>query len=80
MNPETEARIKADHPKLARDRGKILFWNFLPPDELDGLLRLYQKVNRKVVTISRTLGIEHGKLLTPDDEYDLCALCNASGA
>jgi superfamily II DNA or RNA helicase len=71
MNPETEARIKADHPKLARDRGKILFWNFLPPDELEGLLRLYQKVNRKVVTISRTLGIEHGKLLTPDDEYDL---------
>ena len=71
MNPDIEARIVADHPKLKGDRGRIAFWNFLPPDELEDLLRLYQKVNRKVVTISRTLGIEHGKLLRPDDEYDL---------
>lgn len=71
MNPAVEQRLVADHPKLKKDRGRITFWNFLPPDELDELLRLYQKVSRKVVTISRTLGVEHGKLLRPDDEYAL---------
>jgi hypothetical protein len=71
MNPAIEAQLVADHPGLKTSRGKIAFWNFLPPEELDELLRLYQRVNRKVVTISRTLGIEHGKLLTPDDEFEL---------
>jgi hypothetical protein len=71
MNPAIEARLVEDHPTLKKDRGRICFWNFLPPDELDELLRLYHRVNRKVVTISRTLGIEHGKLLRPDDEYEL---------
>ncbi|MDR2674788.1 MAG: phospholipase D-like domain-containing protein [Opitutaceae bacterium] len=71
MNPAIEQKLVAGHPALKKDRGRVAFWNFLPPDELDELLRLYQKVNRKVVTISRTLGIEHGKLLKPDDEYEL---------
>lgn len=71
LNPAIEEKLVADHPELASDRGRVRFWNFLPPDELDELLRLYQRVNRKVVTISRTLGIEHGKLLRPDDEYEL---------
>jgi len=51
-------------------RGKVAFWNFLPPDELDELLRLFQRVTSKVLVISRTLGIEGRTLLTPDDEFD----------
>ena len=71
MHPAVEARIKHDHPEAASSREKIIFWNFLPPKELDNLLRLYKRVNQKVLIISRTLGIEHGKLLHPDDEYEL---------
>lgn len=70
MNPEIEARIVADHPGRKKLRGKTAFWNFLPPDELDELLRLFQRVTHKTLIISRTLGIEGRKLLTPDDEFD----------
>jgi hypothetical protein len=70
MNPAVEACILADHPEQARLRGKIAFWNFLPPDELDELLRLFQRVTKKTLVISRTLGIEGRKLLTPDDAFD----------
>lgn len=70
MNPEVEARILADHPDQAKLRGQIAFWNFLPPDELDELLRLFQRVTKKTLVISRTLGIEGRKLLTPDDAFD----------
>ena len=70
MNPEIEARIVADHPELKELRGKVAFWNFLPPDELDELLRLFQRVTNKVLVISRTLGIEGRTLLTPDDDFD----------
>jgi superfamily II DNA or RNA helicase len=63
LDPAVESRLIADHPELGDTRGKIVFWNFLPPDELDQLLRLYHRVNRKVVTISRTLGIEHGNVV-----------------
>jgi hypothetical protein len=70
MNPAIEARILADHPDQAGLRGKIAFWNFLPPDELDELLRLFQRVTKKTLVISRTLGIEGRKLLTPDDTFD----------
>ena len=58
MNPVIEARMIADHPELKEQRGKVAFWNFLPPDELDDLLRLFQRVTSKVLVISRTLGIE----------------------
>jgi superfamily II DNA or RNA helicase len=70
MNAETEARILADHPDQAAVRGTITFWNFLPPTELDELLRLFQRVTKKTLVISRTLGIEGRKLLTPDDDFD----------
>lgn len=70
MNPEVEARIIADHPEQQKLRGNIAFWNFLPPEELDELLRLFQRVTSKTLVISRTLGIEGRKLLTPDDEFD----------
>jgi hypothetical protein len=70
MNPEVENRILADHPELKELRGKVAFWNFLPPDELDELLHLFQRVTSKVLVISRTLGIEGQTLLTPDDKFD----------
>ena len=70
MNPETEKKLLTDTPELADSRGKVLFWNFLPPNELDELLSLYQKVTQKTLIISKTLGIEGQKLLHPDDEYD----------
>lgn len=70
LNPEIEARIVADHPEQKALRGRVEFWNFLPPDELDDLLRLFQRVTHKTLVISRTLGIEGRQLLTPDDAFD----------
>ena len=70
LNPEIEERIIADHPDRKKLRGKTAFWNFLPPDELDEILRLFQRVTHKTLVISRTMGIEGRKLLTPDDEFD----------
>ncbi|MFN9822028.1 MAG: helicase, partial [Akkermansiaceae bacterium] len=68
MNPEIEAKLKTDHPGV--ERGKVRYWNFLPPDELDGLLRLYNRVSGKTRMISKTLGVDTGKLLTGNDEFD----------
>jgi len=70
MNPEVEKRLVADHPEVASSRGKVSFWNFLPPEELNEILTLYTKVTQKTLLISRTLGIEGKKLLTPEDDYD----------
>lgn len=70
MNPEIEAKLIDDHPDLASSRGKISFWNFLPPDELNAILTLYSKVTQKTLLISKTLGIEGRQLLTPDDHYE----------
>lgn len=70
MNPEVEKRLVADHPEVAASRGKVWFWNFLPPEELNEILSLYANVAQKTLLISKTLGIEGGKLLTPDDDYE----------
>lgn len=70
MNPAIEARLTADHPQLAPSRGTVVFWNFLPPDELNELLTLYTRVTQKTLLISKTFGIEGKQLLTPDDDYD----------
>lgn len=70
MSPDVEKQIIADHPEQKKLRGKIEFWNFLPPNELDDLLRLFNRVSSKTLVISRTLGIEGKKLLTPDDDFD----------
>lgn len=70
MNPDIEARILADHPEQKKIRGEIAYWNFLPPEELDDLLKLYGKVAKKTLRISKTLGIEGRKLLTPGDDFD----------
>jgi len=62
LNPTIEALLK--RPKDLN--GKVYFWNFLPPDELEDLLRLKQRVTGKISRINKTLGIE-GALLSPDD-------------
>lgn len=70
MNPEVEKRLVADHPEVASSRGRVSFWNFLPPDELNAILTLYSKVTQKTLLISKILGIEGKKLLTPEDDFE----------
>jgi superfamily II DNA or RNA helicase len=70
LNPEIEAQILADHPEQKGIRGTTAFWNFLPPNELDNLLKLYSKVSKKTLRISKVFGIEGKKLLRPDDDFD----------
>ena len=70
MNPATEKQLIKDHPEVKSIRGTVEYWNFLPPGELDELLMLYKKVSNKALVISKTLGIEGKKLLTPQDDFD----------
>ena len=70
MSPEVERRLIKDHSGIAASRGKVSFWNFLPPDELNAILTLYTRVTQKALLISKTLGIEGKKLLTPEDDFD----------
>ncbi len=69
-NADIEQKLLADHPYLAADRNYISYWNFLPPDELEQLLNLFQRVSQKTLRISKTFGIEGKQLLTPDDDFD----------
>ncbi|MBM2831983.1 MAG: hypothetical protein HW414_1035 [Dehalococcoidia bacterium] len=66
LNPDTEQAI----PDQKAVRGTVAYWNFLPPDELDELLGLYQKMSSKTLKISKAFGIEGKKLLKPEDDYD----------
>ena len=70
IDPDIEAKLLESHPELGGSRNTVIYWNFLPPDELDILLRLYKRVNRKTLVISRTFGIEGRTLLRPDDRFD----------
>jgi superfamily II DNA or RNA helicase len=70
MDPAVEKRLVADHPDQAALRGKVAYWNFLPPDELNDLLLLYQRVAHKTLRISKVFGIEGRKFLRPDDDFD----------
>lgn len=70
MNPEIERAIIAAHPDQKDSRDKVIYWNFLPPDELETLLRIYNRVNRKTLVISKAFGIEGRKLLSPEDDFD----------
>ena len=77
MDPKIEVRLIDDHPDVQSDRGKVTFWNFLPPGELNRLLSLYNTVTRKTLLISDTMGIEGRKLLTPEDEFEALREFNA---
>ena len=70
LDPISEKEMLNDHPDQKEIRGNVVYWNFLPPDELDDLLRLYRHVSHKVLRISKTFGIEGKKLLKPDDDYE----------
>ena len=70
LDLEIEDQMKADHPELTEVRGTVRLWNFLPPNELNDILSLYERVTRKTLRISKTFGIEGRKLLTPEDDYD----------
>jgi hypothetical protein len=70
LTAEVEEQIVRDHPEQRDLRGHIVYWNFLPPDELDSLLRLYQTVSHKTLRISKVFGIEGRQLLTPQDDFD----------
>jgi superfamily II DNA or RNA helicase len=70
LDPEAEKKLVADHPEQEPLRGKVAYWNFLPPEELNELLHLYSLVSHKTLRISRTFGIEGKKLLTPEDDYE----------
>jgi len=70
LDPVAETKMLTDHPEQKDIRGKVVYWNFLPPGELDDLLRLYRNVSHKVLRISKTFGIEGRKLLKPDDDYE----------
>jgi len=78
LNAAIENRLVADHPDVAADRGTVRYWNFLPPDDLEAILKLYERVAGKTLIISRTLGIEGRKLLRPDDQYDPLREFNAT--
>lgn len=68
MNTDIEAAIVRENPGLTR--GIIQIRNFLPPEDLERLLRLHQRVEAKVLMISKTLGIPGGRLLTEEDMLD----------
>jgi superfamily II DNA or RNA helicase len=70
MDPAVEKRLVADHPDQAALRGNVAYWNFLPPDELNDLLLLYQRVAHKTLRISKVFGIEGRKFLRPDDDFE----------
>jgi superfamily II DNA or RNA helicase len=70
LNPEIEAQLIADHPEQKDLRGKVIYWNFLPPDDLENLIHLYTKVSGKTLRISKVFGIQGGTLLKPEDTYD----------
>ena len=76
--PETEQRINAANPEEKGLRGKMWFWNFLPPAELNDLLSLYHRVSHKVLRISETTGLEGEKLLTPEDHFKTLKNFNAA--
>lgn len=70
MDPEIETALIKHDKSLRVSRGQIQIRNFLPPDDLDVLLKLYQRIQSKVLRISKTLGIPGGKLLSEKDMLD----------
>ena len=68
LDPEIEKQLNRTDPT-------VYVWNFLPPEELDDILKLRKRVDGKILRISRTLGIE-GKFVSPDDDDETLRLFN----
>jgi len=77
LDPDVEELIKEAHPERSDERGKIDYWNFLPPKQLETILGLHNRVNNKLLSISIVFGIEKGKVLTKDDDYNIIENFNA---
>jgi superfamily II DNA/RNA helicase len=78
MNPDIERSLTSEHPERKESRGKILFWNFLPPDEINAILSLFKRVTGKALLISKTLGIEGKKFISPEDDFEALRQFNHS--
>jgi len=78
MNLEIEKKMVVSHPEVNESRGKVWFWNFLPPAELNRILSLYTRVTQKTLLISKTFGIEGRKLFKPDDDFEALREFNQS--
>lgn len=68
LDPEIEQQLNRTNPT-------VHVWNFLPPAELEDILKLRKRVDGKILRISRTLGIE-GKFVSPDDDDETLRLFN----
>jgi hypothetical protein len=69
LDPEIEGLLGRSQPV------NVFIYNFLPPEELNDLLHIYQRVTGKLLRISKTLGIE-APVLTPEDDYEALKLFN----
>ncbi|MCK4307359.1 DEAD/DEAH box helicase family protein, partial [candidate division WOR-3 bacterium] len=49
LDKEVEERIIKDHPELKDIRRSVQYWNYLPPEELNDILSLYEKVTSKTL-------------------------------
>ena len=67
-----DRRLDRDKP-VCHD--KVHIYNFLPPGELERLLKLLERVSGKILKINTTLGIE-APILTPDDPEAAMKLFN----
>ncbi|MDE0556184.1 MAG: helicase-related protein, partial [Candidatus Poribacteria bacterium] len=72
LDRRLEPKIEA---QLGRTNPTVHVWNFLPPEELEDILKLRKRVDGKILRISRTLGIE-GKFVSPDDDDETLRLFN----
>ncbi len=72
LDRRLDSKIEA---QLNRTNPTVHVWNFLPPAELDDILKLRKRVDGKILRISRTLGIE-GKFVSPDDDDETLRLFN----
>ena len=70
MNPTIEKELVKERPSAKKSRGHIQIRNFLPPTEIEDLIKLYNRVHGKTLMISSTLGIPGGKLIDESDMYD----------
>jgi hypothetical protein len=64
LNSDIEKQIMDNHPERKADRGKIAYWNCLPPQKLEDLIGLQKIVEQKYKIIAALLGIEGGFGLT----------------
>jgi len=69
LEPELENLLGQKQPV------KVFVYNFLPPEEIEDLLHVHQRVTGKLLRISKTLGIE-APVLTPEDDWEALRLFN----